>query len=126
MSWDVVLFSSSEKITSIETLNPKALKPADFCKKLKAYFPGIEEEDEFRLIFIGESTIEYTYNDTPVNNMMFNLYGEPALVALAAFAKKNGYQLFDTALNRMLDLNKPGVNGYKNYLEDLKKDLLKK
>ncbi len=126
MSWDVVLFSSSEKIKTIETLNPKALKPADFCKKLKAYFPGMEEEDEFRLISIGESTIEYTYSPNPVNNMVLNLYGEPALIALTAFAKKNGYQLFDTALNKMLDLNKPEVNGYKNYLADLKKDLLKK
>ena len=126
MSWDVVLFSSAEKIKSMETLDSKALKPADFCKKLKAYFPGIEEEDEFRLISIGESTIEYTYSDTPVNNMMLNLYGEPALTALAAFAKKNGYQIFDTALNAMLDFNKPEINGYKNYLTDLKKDLLKK
>ena len=126
MSWDVVLFSSSEKIKSIETLNPKALKPDDFCKKLKVYFPAIEEEDQFRLISIGESTIEYTFSAAPVNNMMFNLYGEPALTALAAFAKKNGYQVFDTALNAMLDLNKPEVNGYKNYLANLKDDLLKK
>jgi hypothetical protein len=126
MSWDVVLFNSAEQIADLETLNKQALKPADFCKKLKAHFRAIEEEDDFRVIEVSDGNIEYEYTPLPSNNLLLSLDGEPALFALVEFAKKNKYQIYDASLDSMLNLDKPHVNGYKDYRADVKEDLKKK
>lgn len=126
MSWDVVLFNSTEQIADLETLNKQALKPADFCKKLKAHFRNIEEEDEFRVIELPDGNIEYEFTAVPSNNLLLSLDGEPAFFALVEFAKKNKYQLYDAALDSMINLDKPHVNGYKDYREEVKEDLKKK
>jgi hypothetical protein len=126
MSWDVVLFNSTAQIADLETLDKKALKPADFCKKLKAHFRAIEEEDDFRVIELNDGNIEYEYQALPSNNLLLSLDGEPALYALVEFAKKNKYQIYDASLDSMLNLDKPHVNGYKDYRADVKEDLKKK
>jgi hypothetical protein len=126
MSWDVVLFNSTEEIVDLETLNKQALKPADFCKKLKAHFRTIEEEDEFRVIELNDGNIEYEYNPLPSNNLLLSLDGEPAFFALAEFAKKNRYQIYDASLDSMINLDKPHVNGYKDYRAEVQEDLKKK
>ncbi|OKS84895.1 hypothetical protein [Mucilaginibacter polytrichastri] len=126
MSWDVVLFNSTEEIADLETLNKQALKPADFGKKLKAHFRAIEEEDAFRIISVPDGNIEYEYTDLPSNNLLLSLDGEPALFALVEFAKNNKYQIYDASLDSMLNLDKPHVNGYKDYREEVKEDLKKK
>ncbi|NCD70824.1 hypothetical protein [Mucilaginibacter agri] len=125
MSWDVVLFNSTEKINDLETLNKQALKPADFGKKLKAHFKSIEEEEQFRIIEVEDGNIEYEYSDQPANNLLLSLDGEPALFALVEFAKKNKFQIYDASLESMLNLDKPHVNGYKDYVADVKEDMKK-
>lgn len=46
---------------------------------------------------------------------MINLYGENGLFELIEIAKQYGWQIFDTGLGEMIDLENPSKNGYKNY-----------
>jgi hypothetical protein len=41
MSWDIVIFSSTEKITSLEHLDESKLVPVDFCSVLENHFSNI-------------------------------------------------------------------------------------
>jgi len=57
-----------------------------------------------------------------VSNTLFNLYGETSLFELIRVAKIYGWQIFDTGVGEMIDLEKPEKNGYDNfqsYLQDV-------
>ncbi len=119
MSWDVVLFSSSQKIDSIEQVDENMFMETDFCEVLDKYF-GNEEVDSTESNDKGYS-IDYYSDDEPVSNKMISLYGKNALYALVIVAKKYGWQIFDTSLNAMIDLENPANNGYENFQEYLNK-----
>jgi hypothetical protein len=46
---------------------------------------------------------------------MVNLYGENAIYAIAHLARTIGWQVFDTGLGEMLDLDDLSKNGYDNF-----------
>lgn len=46
---------------------------------------------------------------------MINLYGENGLFELIELAKKYGWQIFDTGLGEMIDLNNPQNTGFENH-----------
>ena len=47
--------------------------------------------------------------------MLINLYGEDALYTLIDLSIKNEWQIFDTGIGEMIDLNNPSKNGYKGF-----------
>ncbi|WP_165830191.1 hypothetical protein [Flavobacterium hydrophilum] len=47
MSWDVILFNSSQKINSIDEINDEAFIPIDFDRIISEYF-GLEEGEEIK------------------------------------------------------------------------------
>jgi len=118
MSWDIVLFSSSEKIISIEDLDEEKLLPIDFDKVLleNCTTKNIEHQkndvnDDINFYFDNESS----------SNKMISLYSEEALFKIIELAKLHNWQIFDTSLNEMLDLENPAKNGYINYKHYVKK-----
>jgi len=59
-----------------------------------------------------------------VSNKILSLYGENGLFELIEIAKRQGWQIFDTELGSMIDLDNPENNGYKNhrkYVEQIMK-----
>jgi hypothetical protein len=50
-----------------------------------------------------------------LSNQMFHIDGENAIYELIEFCKINNWQIFDTGLGQMIDLNNPSKNGYKNH-----------
>ena len=115
MSWDIVLFHSSEKITSPEELDENKLVPTDFCSVLSGNFKNVRSNDNHRSIEGTDFAIEYFFDDEPATNMMLSLYGEAALFQIIKVARKNNWQIFDTGLGEMLDLENPAKNGYQNF-----------
>ena len=51
---------------------------------------------------------------------MLSLYGENGLFVLIGLAKKQNWQIFDTGIGEMLDLESPSKNGYENFQTYLK------
>jgi hypothetical protein len=115
MSWDVVLFHSTQQIESPDAMDEEQLTPIDFEKILAEYFVDILRDAHHCRIERTDFTIEYFSSDGLESNMMMQLYGETAIYALVRFAKKYRLQLFDTALGSMIDLDNPSANGYQNF-----------
>lgn len=125
MSWDVVLFSSGEKITSIEDLDETKLIPIDFCAEFKHHFKHVIENGNHCTVKGVDFCIEYFTDSIVVSNKIVSLYGENGLYELVILSKKLGWQIFDTSLGDMIDLDNPGSNGYEkfqSYLRHVLKD----
>ena len=118
MSWDVVLFNSAEKIGDLDNLDVNELAPVHFGQAFERHFQ-VKKDDDAWDIKGADFSIVY-YDDGPVTNCMVNLYGENAIYAIAHLAKMNGWQVFDTGLGEMLDLDDPSKNGYNNFQSYLK------
>ena len=115
MSWDIVLFNSDEKIISVEELNEELLVPTNFCKSFETHFKDIKKDEDHREIIGQDFAIDYFIDDEDVSNKMISLYGENALYAIIELAKKQNWQIFDTGLGEMIDLENPSKNGYQNF-----------
>lgn len=115
MSWDIVLFNSRQKIQSVENVDETQLEPTDFCSAFENYFEFIEKDDKHRGIKGKDFTIDFFTNEEPVSNQMLSLYGENGLYELVILARKHHWQIFDTGLGQMIDLENPTTNGYENF-----------
>jgi len=115
MSWDIVIFSSKQKIESIEEIDEELFLPIDFCTILDNHFHNIKKHEDHREI-VGENlTIDYFLDGTVVTNKIFAIYGEEAVFELIRISKIHGWQIFDTGLGEMIDLEHPERNGYDDF-----------
>lgn len=51
---------------------------------------------------------------------MLSLYGENGLFELIKIAKVENWQIYDSGIDKMLNLEKPEENGYENFQKYLK------
>jgi hypothetical protein len=115
MSWDIVLFNSTEKIISPEDLDETKLVPTNFCEIFESGFGSIIQDDDHRSIRGNNYSIEYFTDEELTSNMLINLYGEDAIYPIINLAIKNNWQIFDTGLGEMINLENPTKNGYENF-----------
>ncbi|GAB1447963.1 hypothetical protein MASR2M44_09660 [Bacteroidota bacterium] len=120
MSWDIVLFSSIQRINDVEELDDSKLVPTDFCAVLELHFEQIIQDGDHREIRGKDFTIGYFLDEEKVSNKILNLHGENGLYELLVLAREYQWQLFDTGLGQMIDLNNPSKNGYANFQNYLK------
>jgi hypothetical protein len=124
MSWDIVLFNSKEKIESIESITENQLEPTNFCSVLESSFTNVIKDEDHREIEGNDFTMSFFTDEEEVSNKMLSLYGENGLFELIELSKKFGWQIFDTGIDEMIDLENPARNGYENhkkYVEQLMK-----
>jgi len=126
MSWDIVIFSSKQKITSVEDINEELFIPVDFSSILEKYFNNIIADNGHREIKGDNYAIDYFVSAGPTGNMLFSLYGENALFELIRISKIYNWQIFDTGNGEMLDLDNPEKNGFKNFQNYLQQIVKKK
>ena len=122
MSWDIILFNSSQKIVSLENLDEDLLKPIDFDKILKSSFDKVKKTENHIEIIGKDFTIEFFEDEDVESNKTLNLYGENGLFELIKIAKKESWQIYDSGVDEMLNLENPTENGYTNfqkYLNDV-------
>lgn len=125
MSWDIVIFSSKQKINSIEEIDEELFVPIDFNAVLEKHFDKIIIDENHREIKGDNFSINYFVYTEPVSNTLFNLYGEASLFELIKIAQIYGWQIFDTGNGEMLDLEHPERNGYENFQSYLQQILAK-
>ena len=115
MSWDIILFNSSQKIVSLENLEDDLLKPVDFDKILKSSFDKVKKTENHIEIIGKDFTIEFFEDKEVESNKTLNLYGENGLFEIIKIAKKESWQIYDSGLDEMLNLENPSKNGYLNF-----------
>lgn len=115
MSWDIVLFNSKQKITSVAELDENQLESTDFSGILETSFDRVSKNDNHREIVGADFTINFFTDDMHSSNFMLSLYGENGIYALIELAKKHNWQIYDSGIDGMIDLEKPETNGFKNY-----------
>lgn len=120
MSWDVIIFNSPDKVDDLDEINADDLEPIDFGQVFDNYFKQIKKDGNHREASGDDFTITYFADDEPATNFMVNLYGENAIYAIAHLAKTNNWQVFDTGLGEMLDIDDPSNNGYDDFQDYLK------
>jgi len=120
MSWDIVIFSSRQKIRAIEEVDEELLIAIDFNIILEKHFINIIANENQREIKGEGYVIDYFVDTEPVSNKVFSLYGEAALFELVKIAKIYDWQIFDTGIEEMIDLEHPKKNGYGNFQKYLR------
>lgn len=125
MSWDIILFNSRQKIESIDELDSDLLEPIDFTVILENSFSEIIRDDNLIEIKGKDFTIDFCTDNELVSNQLLSLHGENGLFELIELAKLHGWQIFDTGLGSMIDIENPVKNGYENhqkYVEQIIKE----
>ena len=121
MSWDVMIFNLKRKVDSVDEIDESVLvnigTKINFKKIMTDNYRDIIWDKDWGKIERKDFSIEFSLGDSdePFSNTLFHLYGENAIYEVIELCKKNNWQLFDTGLEQMLDLDKPETNGYKNH-----------
>ena len=115
MSWDIVLFNSKQKIESVAELDENQLEPTDFTGILENSFDRIKKDDNHREIIGTGFTIDFFTDNEHSSNFMLSLYGEDGIYALIELAKKHNWQVYDSGIDGMVDLENPEKNGFDNH-----------
>ncbi|WP_412560532.1 hypothetical protein [Winogradskyella sp. MIT101101] len=125
MSWDIVLFNSKQKINTIAELDENLLEPTDFSGILENSFDRIKKDENHREIIGTNFTIDFYIHNELVSNTMLSLYGENGLYELIELSKKYNWQIYDSGIGEMIDLENPEKNGFENhrkYVEQILKN----
>jgi hypothetical protein len=123
MSWGIVLFNSRQRIVSIEEVDEAQLEPTNFGNVLEKHFENISKDTSHRSIKGKDFVIEFFADEELDSNILLNLYGENGLFELVILAREHKWQIFDTGLGQMIDLENPSLNGYNNFQNYLKQIL---
>ncbi|MGO4921381.1 hypothetical protein [Maribacter spongiicola] len=115
MSWDIVLFNSKQKIDLVAELDENQLEPTDFSGILETSFNQINKDENHREIVGTDFTIDFFADSEHSSNFMVSLYGENGIYALIELAKKYNWQIYDSGIDGMVDLEHPEKNGFKNH-----------
>ena len=124
MSRDIVLFNSKQKIKSVAELDENQLEPTDFSGILEYSFDQIKKDNNHREIIGTNFTIAFFMDNEHSSNFMLSLYGESGLLELIELAKKYNWQIYDSGIDGMIDMENPKKNGFKNpkkYVEQILK-----
>lgn len=120
MSWDIILFSSKQKIISVAELDESQLESTDFSGILESEFDKIKTDDNHREIIGTDFTIDFFKDKEHSSNFMLQLYGENGLYELIELAKKYNWQIYDSGIDKMIDLENPKKNGFVNHSKYVK------
>jgi len=115
MSWEIVLFNSKQKINSVAELDETQLEPTNFSGILEVSFDQIKKDENHREIIGTDFTIDFFTDSEHSSNFMLSLYGENGIYALIELAKKHNWQIYDSGIDRMIDLENPEKNGFENH-----------
>ena len=122
MSWDIVLFNLATPVESVEMIDDDQLEPVDFAGMIKKAFKHHVVIDDAIEIKGDDFSIDF-FDSPPSAHFMLSLSGENALYAIIELAKEHGWQIFDTGIGELIDLQKPEKNGYQNHINYVKKIL---
>ena len=117
MSWDIIIFNSRQKIERAEEIDDSQFEPTDFNAAFVAHFNNIVSNGTMREISGDDFQIVYYVDDADelCSNTLLNLYGEKGLYEIVILARKHNWQVYDTGIGQMIDLENPSKNGYEDF-----------
>jgi hypothetical protein len=115
MSWDIVLFNSKQKINTVAELDENQLVPTDFSRILENSFDQIKKDKNHIEIIGTDFTIDFYTDKKHSSNFMLQLYGENGIYELIELSKKHNWQIYDSGIDGMIDLESPEKNGFDNH-----------
>lgn len=124
MSWELVLFNTKKKLNSIDEIDELYLENIDFDKILSEFFINRIENKNHIEIRHEDFSIEYFKDEELTSNKILTLHGENGIYEVVKFAMNYNLQIFDTSLEKFIDLENPNINGYKNFQIYLKNILI--
>jgi hypothetical protein len=125
MSWDIVVFNLKRKVSSVEEIDEDILIPISTIKGFRQLLTenlpsirwdgkcGILEEADIYFEVFADETDESIFTNT----IFFLRGGEASIYPIIMLCKKYGWQLFDTSLGEMIDIENPERNGHQKYKE---------
>jgi hypothetical protein len=125
MSWDIVLFNSKQKIESISKLDESQLETTDFIRVLEGYFDIIIKNGNHRELIGNDFSIDFFIHKEHSSSLLLSLNGVNGLFELIELSKKHNWQIYDSWIDVMIDLENPEKNGYDNhrkYVEQILKN----
>jgi hypothetical protein len=125
MSWDIVIFNSKQKINSVAEIDESQLLSTDFCEILEKSFKDIITTENHIEIKGKGFSIDYFQDNEKVSNKLMSLYGENALYEIIELAKRYNWQIYDSGIDGMIDLENPIKNGYENHIKYIKQIMKK-
>ena len=115
MSWNIVLFNSKQQIESIKDVDESQLVEIYFSEVLlNSYTHFNKNKKHIEIKGLGFS-FEFFLSKDPSSNIMIQLFGENAIYELIEICKINGWQIYDSSLNQMIDFADPEKHGPKNH-----------
>ena len=126
MSWDIVLFNSKQNIKSVAELDETQLESTDFTGILETSFNLVYKNENHREIVETDFMIDFYADSEHSGNFMISLYGENGIYALIELAKKYNWQIYDSGIDQMVDLEHPEKNGFRNHKKYVNQILNKK
>jgi hypothetical protein len=126
MSWDIVLFNSKQKINTVAELDENQLEPTNFSEILESSFDQIKKDKNHREIIGTDFTINFFTDKEHSSNFMLQLYGENGIYELIELSKKHNWQIYDSGIDGMIDLENPEKNGFDNHRKYVKQILNRK
>ncbi|RZJ71791.1 hypothetical protein [Flavobacterium sp.] len=115
MSWDIVLFNSTQKIGSVEDIDEDLLFETDFDSALLENLHPIKIDGNNADVENENYALNFFLDDAPASNKMLTLYNENALYEIVRISRAMHWQIFDTGLGEMIDLEHPENNGFENF-----------
>ncbi len=98
-------------------LDKNQLIPTNFCEIFEKSFKDIIANENHREIKGKDFSINYFQDIEKVSNKLMSLYGENALYELIELAKRYHWQIYDSGIDKMINLENPIKNGYENYIK---------
>jgi len=95
-------------------LDEDQLKKMVFNAGLEHSSTEIKKEGDYREIEGVGFSVDY-YLSEPSSNLLLSLDGETAIHVLIELAKEQGWQIYDSAIDSMIDLENPRNNGYSHH-----------
>ena len=87
---------------------------------MKSKFVNIKKSENHNEIIGKDFSVEFFDDEELVSNKMLSVYGENGLFELIRIAKEENWQIYDSGIDKMLNLEKPEENGYENFRQYLK------
>ena len=89
-------------------------------------FDRINKDDNHREIIGTDFAIDFFADNELSSNFMLSLYGENGIYALIELAKKHNWQIYDSGIDGMVDLENPEKNGFDNHRKYVEQTLKNK
>ncbi|WP_289056282.1 hypothetical protein, partial [Carboxylicivirga marina] len=99
----------------VADLDESQLGLTNFSEILENSFEQISKAENHREIIGNDFTIDFYTDSEDSSNLMLSLYGENGLYELIELAKKHNWQIYDSGIDGMIDLENPEKNGFKNH-----------